>query len=48
MERYMIESVEGFQEMSDRLKVTVCTLSSTLDYACREERAGRMLEMMWK
>ena len=23
MERYMIESVEGFQEMSDKLKVAV-------------------------
>ena len=46
MERYMIELVERFQEMSDRLKTAVCILSSTLDYACREERAGRMLEMM--
>ena len=38
--------MEGFQEMSDRLKVAVYTLSSMLDYACREERAGRMPEVM--
>ena len=38
VERYLIESVEGYQEMSDRWKVVV-----VLDYACREERVGRMI-----
>ena len=41
MQRYLIESVEGFQEMSDRLNVAVMQ-----DYTCREERVGRMLEKM--
>ena len=41
MQRYLIESVERFQEMSDRLNIAVM-----LDYTCREERVGRMLEKM--
>ena len=43
MEMYLSESVEGFEDMTDRLKVAVM-----LDYACRDERVGRMLEKMWK
>ena len=43
MEMYLSESVEGFEDMTDRLKVAVM-----LDYACRDGRVGRMLEKMWK
>ena len=43
MEMYLSESVEGFEDMTDRLKVAVM-----LDYACRDERVGRMLEKMWR
>ena len=43
LEMYLSESVEGFEDMTDRLKVAVM-----LDYACRDERVGRMLEKMWK
>ena len=40
-EVYLIESEEGYQEMSVRLQVAVM-----LDYACRDERVEGMLEKM--
>ena len=36
---YLIETVEEFKEMSDRLKVAVM-----LDYSCREKRVRRTPE----
>ena len=40
-EVYLIESEEGYQEMSVRLQVAVM-----LDFACRDERVEGMLEKM--